>query len=98
METLYLILYKSCFLQMMKQLFEELDGDNDGRVCLAELSLMLRGMQLQSKKSCSSSSSSTTISDKKHENPLPLEEILPIPDVNVNEHCAFSVLDPEHKG
>jgi Ca2+-binding EF-hand superfamily protein len=29
---------------MMKELFEELDTDKDGRVCLDELSQMLRGM------------------------------------------------------
>jgi len=28
----------------MKELFEELDTDKDGRVCLEELSQMLRGM------------------------------------------------------
>ena len=76
-------------VQMMKQLFEELDGDHDGRVCLAELSLMLHGMQLQQPQKTSFNYDKSTCDDATEPPPMLGGDM---------DRFTFSIFDPNHTG
>ncbi|CAL8099962.1 unnamed protein product [Orchesella dallaii] len=79
--------------EMIKELFEELDGDKDGRVCLSELSQMLRGMQ-----------DKIPPSPEKHKlgndtgNSRQVGKGNGFTNIPANERGAFSILDRENTG
>lgn len=80
---------------MIRELFEELDGDKDGRVCLSELSQMFRGMQDKipsspEKNKLKSDGSTSPSRSGKGSNGFA--------NIPVTERGAFSILDPENTG
>lgn len=92
-------------MQIIKELFEELDGDKDGRVCLSELSQMFKGMQ---DKLPASPEKHKLVTTPDANNSPPRAP----PNMNkgtngfstspnsipVSERSAFCILDPENTG
>lgn len=84
---------------MIKELFQELDSDKDGQICLSELSQMLRGMQDKLPPSPEKQSNKVT-NETNNTIPRPIGKGNNgfSNNIPINERGAFSVVDPDNTG